>query len=83
MNISELAQKLANECIVNRVLARYFEMMLTALYEDEIKPLRDALKFIRKKATDHNNPQIAFVADKALKGEKLSSLRADSNGELS
>ena len=81
MDIRELAERLAGDSVVTKVLSKWIENVLRAVYEDEIMPLREALTFIRDKATDRSNPQIAFVADKALKGESLSPLRTAALGE--
>ena len=42
-DISELAQRLARDCVVTQALGTYLEHVLRAVYDDEIAPLRAAL----------------------------------------
>ena len=43
----QLARELANNSIVNKALARYIELVLEAVFEDTIQPLRDENERLR------------------------------------
>ena len=63
-DISDLAQRLANNSVVTKALGRYLEMVLTAVYDDEIKPLRRALEAIYEEVV--TSTRASMVARKAL-----------------
>lgn len=67
-DIAELAQNLASKSVVTKALGRYLEMVLTAVYDDEIKPLRRALEEIYEEVG--TSTRASMIARKALGIEK-------------
>lgn len=65
-DISEMAEKLAANSVVTKALGRYLEMVLTAVYEDEIKPLRKALEGIAANTCCDKCREASLVASAAL-----------------
>ena len=65
-DISEMAQKLASDSVVTKALGRYLEMVLTAVYEDDVAPLRKALESIAANTCCEKCQEAALVARKAL-----------------
>ena len=66
-DISEMAEKLASNSVVTKALGRYLEMVLTAVYEDEVQPLRKALESIAANTCCDKCQEAALVAKAALR----------------